>query len=123
MSNDSTIISVSMKPEDIAVLEAIKDATGIRSRSEIIRKSLQSMNAEYDRAGEEGVLVVVHDESNGKELLEVQHMFPKTITSHLHQCKDKYCVETYNVSGESAPALFKALQGVTGVIVVKAVWI
>lgn len=122
MSKDSTIISVSMKPEDIEVLEAIQEETGIKSRSEVMRKALQSLHSDIKSVGEEGILVVIHEGSSNTALIEAQHEFPSTIKSHSHQCKGSRCVETYTVKGENAPELFKRLQNVRSVVAVKAVW-
>jgi CopG family nickel-responsive transcriptional regulator len=99
------IVSVSLTEKNLEVIDRMQEAFGLRGRSEAIRACLRSTEDEIREreglAGDvEGVLVVVHETHNSRDLDHIRHDFREIIDTqiHSHLSNDK-CLEVFIISG------------------------
>jgi CopG family nickel-responsive transcriptional regulator len=101
------IVSVSLTDKNLDVIDRMQDAFGLKGRSEAIRACLRSTEDEIrEREGlvgeVEGVLVVVHESHNSRELDNIRHIYREIIRTqiHSHLNNDK-CLEVFIINGNA----------------------
>jgi len=98
------IISISMSENDLEQLDRIKDAYGLKGRSDAIRHSIRTADNELRELEEisgpvEGVLIIVHDHHGDVWMDRIEHRYEKDIRTHLHShLLDRKCLEVMVIS-------------------------
>ncbi len=101
------IVSVSLTEKNLDVLDRMQEAFGLKGRSEAIRVCLRSTEDEIrEREGlvgmVEGVLVVVHETHNSKDLDHIRHDFRELIYTQIHShLKNEKCLEVFIINGDA----------------------
>jgi CopG family nickel-responsive transcriptional regulator len=100
-----TIVSVSLTDKNLEVIDRMQDAFGLKGRSEAIRACLRSTEDEIrEREGltgeVEGVLVVVHETHNSRDLDHIRHDYREIIETQIHShLKNDKCLEVFIING------------------------
>ncbi len=102
------IVAVSMPESDLRELERLRERGGFSSRSEVVRRALQVLNAEHRRldelAGQVTVIVAVTYSVKGRSATcdRVQHEHTRLLNAviHSHTC-DGACMDVMVATGES----------------------
>jgi len=101
------IVSVSLTEKNLEVIDRMQEAFGLKGRSEAIRACLRSTEDEIRereglRGDVEGVLVVVHETHNSKDLDHIRHDFREMIETQIHShLKNDKCLEVFIISGKA----------------------
>ena len=101
------IISVSLTEKNIDVIDRMQEAFGLKGRSEAIRACLRSTEDEIrEREGlvgeVEGVLVVVHETHNSRNLDHIRHDFREIIETQIHtHLRNDKCLEVFIINGKA----------------------
>ena len=101
------IISVSVTDKNLDVIDRMKDAFGLKGRSEAIRACLRSTEDEVrEREGLsghlEGVLIIVHESHSSPKLDMIRHDHQELIRTQIHShLKNEKCLEVFIVNGDS----------------------
>lgn len=105
LKNIMPIVSISLTEKNLDVINRMQEAFGLKGRSEAIRACLRSTEDEIREREElvgdvEGVLVVVHESHDSKDLDKIRHDFKELIRTqiHSHLNNDK-CLEVFIISG------------------------
>lgn len=99
------IISISLDQENVRKIEKIMGALGIKSRSKLIRTSLDSLVHEYEVLSElEGVQTVVfmvsHKRGNS-DISRIIHEFQNIIKTNIHHHSPKGCLDILIGEGDA----------------------
>jgi CopG family nickel-responsive transcriptional regulator len=99
------IVSVSLTEKNLEVIDRMQEAFGLKGRSEAIRACLRSTEDDIREREEltgnvEGVLIVVHESHDSKDLDHIRHDFRELIGTqiHSHLNNDK-CLEVFIING------------------------
>ena len=101
------IMSISLKDENIELLQNIQDRMGLGSRSEAIRVCLRAAESQLkEQEGMsgplEGVLIIVHDSHMDSWMSLIQHRFERLVRTQLHShLQSGKCLEVMILKGES----------------------
>ncbi|RLG19220.1 hypothetical protein DRN67_03300, partial [Candidatus Micrarchaeota archaeon] len=99
------IISVSLEAEDVKKVREIMESLGIKSRSKLIRASLDSLVKEYEVLSElEGSQTVVFmiSKKNGKsDVSKIMHEFQGVIKTNIHHHSPKGCLDILITEGDA----------------------
>ena len=101
------IISVSLTEKNLEVIDRMQEAFGLKGRSEAIRACLRSTEDEIrEREGLvgdiEGVLIVVHESHDSKDLDSMRHDFKELIGTQIHShLRNDKCLEVFIISGKA----------------------
>ena len=99
------IISVSLTEKNLEVMDRMKDAFGLKGRSEAIRTCLRATEDEIrEREGligeVEGVLIIVHESHTSLDLDMIRHDHQSLIQTQIHShLKNEKCLEVFIVNG------------------------
>lgn len=99
------IVSVSLTEKNLEVIDRMQDAFGLKGRSEAIRACLRSTEDDIrEREGllgeVEGVLIVVHETHDSKDLDYIRHDFKDLIGTQIHShLKNDKCLEVFIING------------------------
>jgi len=99
------VISVSLTDRNIEVLGRIQKELGLAGRSEAIRACLRSAEMEAKerdslRGAVEGILIVMHHQSDENELDESKHEYQEIITTQMHShLRNGKCLDIFLVRG------------------------
>ena len=102
-----TIISISLTDKNIEVLDRMKDAFGLKGRSEAVRACLRATEDDIrEREGfegeVEGVLIIVHESHTSPDLDMIRHDHQEMIQTQIHShLKNEKCLEVFIVNGEA----------------------
>jgi CopG family nickel-responsive transcriptional regulator len=102
------VVSVSLDPDSLKLLDRIQKANELSGRSEAVRVCLRSAEAEVrDRESMkgdvEGVLVVIHASHNEPQLESLKHEYQAVVTTQIHShLKYQKCLEVFIVRGASS---------------------
>lgn len=115
------IISISIKPDIVKILDEIIDELDLSGRSEAIRLGIKSLELEKNERnklrGKIGaVLTVVHSHANN--VSKISHKYQKIIISHLHNhFNNNSCVDIFVLNGEATiiRCLVEEVQRIKGV--------
>ncbi|MDD3398533.1 MAG: CopG family transcriptional regulator [Candidatus Methanomethylophilaceae archaeon] len=101
------IMSISLKDENVELLQNIQDRMGLGSRSEAIRVCLRAAESQLkEQEGMsgplEGVLIIVHDSHMDSWMSLIQHRFERLVRTQLHShLQSGKCLEVMILKGES----------------------
>jgi len=101
------IMSISLKDENVELLQDIQDRMGLGSRSEAIRVCLRAAESQLkEQEGMsgplEGVLIIVHDSHMDSWMSLIQHRFERLVRTQLHShLQSGKCLEVMILKGES----------------------
>lgn len=99
------VISISLTDKNIEALNRIQKALGLAGRSEAIRFCLRSAETETKerdslRGEVEGILIIVHRQSDENELDESKHDYQEIITTQMHShLRNGKCLDIFLVRG------------------------
>jgi CopG family nickel-responsive transcriptional regulator len=100
-----TVISVSLTKKNLELLDRIQEELGLAGRSETIRACLRSAEIEAKerdslRGEVEGILIVVHHQSDENKLDESKHEYQEIITTQMHShLRNGKCLDIFLVRG------------------------
>ena len=103
-----TIISISLNDEYTESLDKIKDAYGLKGRSEAIRMSIMAAMDEIKemdtlRGTVEGVLIIVRGNHADPWMIQIQAKYQDVIKTQMHShLKDQKCLEVMVISCDSS---------------------
>jgi CopG family nickel-responsive transcriptional regulator len=101
------IVSLSLPDDLLSELDKIMGEAWHASRSEVFRQALHKYIAEYKELEENdrdviATITVLHERSETKEDLKLQHEFDDIVTQYLHtHLTSKNCLEVMVVRGSS----------------------
>ncbi len=101
------IVSVSLTDKNLEVIDRMQEAFGLKGRSEAVRACLRSTEDEIrEREGligdVEGVLVVVHESHNSRDLDHIRHDYREIIETQIHShLKNDKCLEVFIINGDA----------------------
>jgi CopG family nickel-responsive transcriptional regulator len=101
------IMSISLKDENVELLQNIQNRMGLGSRSEAIRVCLRvaesQLKEQEGMSGPlEGVLIIVHDSHMDSWMSLIQHRFERLVKTQLHShLQSGKCLEVMILKGES----------------------
>ncbi len=98
------IISISLDQENVKKIEKIMGTLGVKSRSKLIRASLDSLVREHEVLSElEGVQTVVFmvsQKKGGTDVSRIMHEFQNIIRTNLHHHSPKGCLDILITEGD-----------------------
>lgn len=101
------ILSISLKDDNIELLQKIQERMGLGSRSEAIRvclRTTESQLKEQERLSGplEGVLIIVHDSHMDSWMNVIQHRYERLIRTQLHShLESGKCLEVMIMKGDA----------------------
>lgn len=117
------IISVSIDQETLTELDNIKEKLGFKSRSKLLRATINSLLNEYKvvdtlNGHSDSVITITYDESNKNRVSSITHSFHDAIKTTVHQHHQGVCIEILMVCCDAARTkkLFSELKKDKGVL-------
>jgi len=111
------ILSASLENATIEKIEKIKSNLGIKSRSKIIAKAIDSLEREFSvleklKGQSKAVLSIAYDSHENEGLKDFTEEFEDIIRTELHQHSEGICIRVLIVGGdaERLKKLFKSLK-------------
>jgi CopG family transcriptional regulator, nickel-responsive regulator len=116
------VVSVSLTEKNMEVLDHLVQVMGLKGRSEGIRACIRTMEDEIRKREEmtgdvEGVLIIVHDSHDSRNMDILRHRKQDLIATqiHSHLRRDR-CLEVFIIRGEASDIknlinAFKAEEG------------
>ncbi len=99
------IVSVSLDSENVTKISEIMKTLGIKSRSRLMRASLDSLIKEYEVLSElQGMQTVVFMISQKKksDISELMHKFQNLIKTNIHHHSHRGCLDILITEGDAA---------------------
>jgi metal-responsive CopG/Arc/MetJ family transcriptional regulator len=116
------IISVSMDKETLGELDSIQEKLGFKSRSRLLRATINSLLNEYkviegSKGHCDAVFTVTHRHDEGTQLGKVMKRYDDIIRTEVHQHHEGMCLRVLIACGDSKKIseLFSALKREKGV--------
>lgn len=111
------IISISLDSETLKELNEIQESLGFKSRSKMLRSTIDSLLTEYRvleslKGEREVIFIITYKESEKDHVSAILHDFKDAITMTIHQHHRSLGVDIMNVDADSdvIRRLFKALK-------------
>jgi metal-responsive CopG/Arc/MetJ family transcriptional regulator len=100
------IISVSIDPETLKELNKIQANLGFKSRSKMIRATIDSLMNEFQvidslKGKHEVVLIVTYREHERDHVSAILHKFEDSIKTTIHQHRSTLCLDIINVNADA----------------------
>jgi metal-responsive CopG/Arc/MetJ family transcriptional regulator len=99
------VISISLAREHVEKIERLMGVLGVRSRSKLIRASLESLNREHafisELEGTQTVVFMVSQKKAGGELSRIMHEFKSVIKTNIHHHSPKGCLDILITEGDA----------------------
>ncbi|MGE4274922.1 MAG: CopG family ribbon-helix-helix protein, partial [Candidatus Methanomethylophilaceae archaeon] len=101
------ILSISLKEENVDLLQDIQGRLGLGSRSEAIRVCLRAAESQLKEQESmtgplEGVLIVVHNSHMDSWMSVIQHRYERLMRTQLHShLQSGKCLEVMILKGDS----------------------
>jgi CopG family nickel-responsive transcriptional regulator len=105
------ILSISLKEENVDLLQDIQGRLGLGSRSEAIRVCLRAAESQLKEQESmtgplEGVLIVVHNSHMDSWMSVIQHRYERLMRTQLHShLQSGKCLEVMILKGDSQDVL------------------
>jgi metal-responsive CopG/Arc/MetJ family transcriptional regulator len=116
------IISVSIDRDTLGELDKIQDKLGFKSRSKLLRATINSLLNEYNilesaKGHTDGVIVVTYKESDKNRISGIIHKFENCVKTVIHQHHVGVCIDILMVCDDAKVVrdLFSALKREKGV--------
>lgn len=95
---DMEIISVSIDQETLTELDNIQEKLGFKSRSKLLRASINSFLNEYKgldslSGHSDAVITVTYEEANKNRISAIVHSFHEAVKTTVHQHHKGVCVD------------------------------
>ncbi|MDE1768721.1 MAG: ribbon-helix-helix protein, CopG family [Candidatus Micrarchaeota archaeon] len=112
------IISISIDEETLSELNEIQRALGFKSRSKMLRSTIDLLLGEY-RALEslngrhEVVFIITYRDKEKNHVSNILHKFENEVKVTVHQHRGTMCLDTLNIDADSEviKRLFKEMKG------------
>ena len=116
------IISVSIDRDTLAELDRIQEKLGFKSRSKLLRATINSLLNEYKvvdslKGHSDSVITITYDESNKDRISAITHSFHDAVKTTVHQHHQGVCIEILMVCCDASVTkkLFSELKKDKGV--------